>query len=89
MHDTDYATLTEIGSLYGVPARKVGRWLRRARLRDKRGNPINAGLQLTAKFPTPNGRREFYAWHLRDTLAVLEWLGHTRHYSHDYVRRPR
>ncbi len=88
MNDTHYGTLTQIGSLYGVTRNKVGGWLREAGLRDRRGNPTSEGLMMTLERPTPNGRRTFYVWHLRETIAVLDSLGHRRKPTYGYVGGP-
>lgn len=78
MYYTEYATLTQIGRLYGVTAQKVGTWLRKARLRDRRGNPINNGVAMTTTRPTPNDYTTFYVWDREATIYLLDSLGHRR-----------
>ena len=76
MSITEYCTLTELGALYGVTAQKVGTWLRKARVRDRGGNPINNGGAMTTTRPTPNGHTKFYVWDREATIRLLDSLGH-------------
>lgn len=78
MYYTEYVTLTQLGRLYGVTAQKVGTWLRKARVRDRKGNPINNGVAMTTTRLTPNGYKLFYVWDREATICLLDSLGHRR-----------
>ena len=81
----EYITLTELGALYGVTSHKVGKWLREAGLRDKRGNPINEGLWMTTETLAPNGFTPFFVWHRQSTIRLLDSLGYQRKEKHSPV----
>ena len=87
MYYTEFVTLTQLGRLYGVTAKKVGTWLRKARVRDRCGTPINNGVLMTAKRPTPNGYTTFYVWDREATIYLLDSLGYGRKEKY-YGRAP-
>jgi len=75
---SDYVTLTELGQLYGVTSHRIGKWLRHAGVRDKRGNPIEEGLMMTKEALAPNGFTPFFMWHRESTIRLLDSLGYHR-----------
>lgn len=77
MNITDYCTQTELAELYGVTRNKIGEWLRDAGLRDRKGNPTNAGIGMTMEATSPNGY-PFFVWHRESTIRLLDSLGHRR-----------
>ena len=78
MTDTDYCTLTELGAMYGVSRNEIGKWLKEAGVRDRRGNPQDEGMLMTIEALAPNGLATFYVWHRKQTIRLLDSMGYQR-----------
>jgi hypothetical protein len=78
--DTEFASLTKIGKMFGVSSQKVGCWLADLGHRVIGGDPTEKARSLgfTKKVPTGrgDGDRQFYIWHISKTVKLLEGTGH-------------
>ena len=74
-----FITLTELGEIYGVSAREVGRWLKGLRLREEDGQPSRAAhdQRLVLERELRHGGY-FYLWHKDKTCALLDGMQYPR-----------
>lgn len=79
MSKSAFATLTEIGKIYGVSAQFVGRWLKNMGLRREDGRPSTDALKqgFVLERPLDHGGF-FYLWHEAKTTHELDMMGYPR-----------
>ena len=75
--DDDFVTMTELGVLYRVSAREVGKTLKEAKMRAPDGLPTTCAIELglTRKFPGPQPWIPLWKWHRVKILPYLEYHG--------------
>jgi hypothetical protein len=83
MFDSDYASLTDIGTMFGVTSHVLGRWLSsELGLRTIGRSPTAKAFEqgLVKRVPTGRGSDDgyYYVWHVSKVVALLEAAGHKR-----------
>lgn len=76
----EYASLTQLGKLYGVSSHVVGRWLKGLGLRNEDGKPSCQAFAecYVAQRPSRQPGTYFWTWHREKTTALLDNMCYPR-----------
>lgn len=76
----EYASLTELGRLYGVSSHVVGRWLKNLGLRTEDGKPSYDAFSqgYITQRPSRGVGTYYYVWNAEKTTAILDGMRYPR-----------